>query len=351
MYVVAIGPFENRELEALRSAAQECDLDLAAFDRPAEAAMQMSSLGEAPSGFFAARLRTISALSAWVRESPNLLNVPIVALIDRPSEGQFRDAFAAGADDALVGDDERSLRQRLKSLRSIPAPRTTPDHGMALVAMADGPLRRWVGRTLRQAGFEIAFAVRSEEVYEAAITQPTLIVTGTGGACAEALERLEVVFKANRVPKLTLDDDAWLHAGDTKAKLLFFADEASTRARTGDARRSERVLYETICAFRLAGLMEPAYGLSHNINRGGLYVRTLSPPTVDSELWVELRTVTGAPVHLRGRVIWRRDAGESSATSPSGFGLKIDAEQTPVLDLADWEAAYEGLLNAGSAAH
>jgi hypothetical protein len=351
MYVVAIGPFENRELEALRAAAEQCDLGLEAYDRPIEAAQLLSASGEAPSGFFAARLRTISALSAWVRESPSLLNVPSVALIDRPTEGRFRDAFAAGADDALVGADERSLRQRLESLRTLPAPRSAPDHGMALIAMADGPLRLWVGRTLRQAGFEIAFAVRDEEVFEAAITQPTLIVTSKGTACVEALARLDVVFRERRVPKLVLDDDAWQHAGDTKAKLLFFADEAATRARTGDARRSERVLYETICAFRLPGFMEPAYGLSHNINRGGLYVRTLSPPSVGSELWIELRTVTGAPVHLRGRVVWRRDGGESSATAPSGFGLKIDPLHTPALDLADWEAGYEGLVSAAGAIH
>jgi hypothetical protein len=324
---------------------------LAAYDRPVEAAQQISAFGEAPSGFFAARLRTITALSAWVRESPSLLNVPIVALIDRPTEGQFRDAFAAGADDALVGADERSLRQRLESLRTLPVPRVAADHGLALIAMADGQLRRWVGRTLHQAGFEVAFAERCEEVYEAAITQPTLIVTSPGTACADALARLDVVFRESRVPKLLLDEDAWLHAGDTKAKLLFFADEAATRARKADARHSERVLYETICAFRLPGIMEPAYGLTHNINRTGMYVRTLSPPAVDSELWIELRTVTGAPVHLRGRVVWRRDGGESTATAPSGFGLKLDATHTPALDLADWEAGYEGVRNAAGAVH
>src|SRR5690349_18595810 len=103
MYVVAIGPFENHELETLQAAAGQCDLHVRTFEKPAEAAAQILNSHEAPSGLFASRLRTISALSAWVRESPTLLNVPIVALLDHPSEGQFRDAFAAGADDALVG--------------------------------------------------------------------------------------------------------------------------------------------------------------------------------------------------------------------------------------------------------
>jgi len=147
---------------------------------------------------------------------------------------------------------------------------------------------------------------------------------------------------------LTLDDDAWQNAGQTKARLLFFADEAVARGTHADARRSERVLYESICAFRLAGAMEPAYGLTYNLSREGLYVRTLSPAAVGTELWIELRTVLGAPVHLRGRVMWRREPGNSSATAPSGFGFQIDGDQTPSLDLRDWQSAYETLKNAGN---
>ena len=88
MYVVAIGPFEHRELETLRDAASSCHLSLRAFDKAAEAVAALPRLGEAPSGFFASRLRTINVLSSWVRQSPTLLNVPIVALIEHPTEGQ-----------------------------------------------------------------------------------------------------------------------------------------------------------------------------------------------------------------------------------------------------------------------
>jgi CheY-like chemotaxis protein len=353
MYVVAIGPFAHRELETLRDAASSCDLRLRSFDKAAEAVAALPSLTEAPSGFFASRLRTITVLSSWVRQSPELLNVPIVALIEHPSEGQFRDAFAAGADDALVGDDVSTLRQRLETLRDSHAqsynPRAEARHGVAMIAMNDGPLRRWVGRTLRQTGFELAFAEQAHEVLEIGSLNPTLIVTNRETSqCAEAVDHVACAISGRRVPTVMLEDDAWQNAGQTKGRLLFFADEAAARAAKVEARRSERVLYESICAFRTAGVMEPAYGLCHNISREGVYVRTLSPAPAGAELWIELRTALGVPVHLRGRVIWRREPGNASATAPSGFGFQIDREQTPSLDLRDWESAYETIKRAAS---
>lgn len=353
MYVVAIGPFEHRELQTLRDAAVSCDLRLRAFDKAAEAVAALPGMTEAPSGFFASRLRTISVLSSWVRQSPELLNVPIVALIDHPSEGQFRDAFAAGADDALVGDDVSTLRQRLETLRdSQPqsyAARADARHGIAMIAMSDGPLRRWVGRTLRQAGFELAFAEQAHEVLGIAPLAPTLIVTHREATeCAAAIQHLAHSRLGRPIPTLMLEDDAWQTAGQTKGRLLFFADEAAARAAKVEARRSERALFEAICAFRCAGVMEPAYGLTHNMSREGLYVRTLSPAPVGTELWIELRTALGVPVHLRGRVMWRREPGHASATAPSGFGFQIDREQTPSLDLRDWESAYETVKRAGT---
>jgi len=358
MYVVAIGPFAHRELETLRDAAMSCDLRLRSFDKAAEAVAALPSMSETPSGFFASRLRTITVLSSWVRQSPELLNVPIVALIEHPTEGQFRDAFAAGADDALVGDDVGTLKQRLETLRDSSAqsyaPRADARHGVALIAMNDGPLRRWVGRTLRQTGFELAFAEQAHEVLEIGALKPTLIVTNSETSqCLEAVEHVAGALAGRRVPTVMLDENAWANAGQTKGRLLFVAEEAVAHAAKVDIRRSERVLYESICAFRIAGVMEPAYGLSHNVSREGLYVRTLSPAPAGTELWIELRTALGVPVHLRGRVMWRREPGHSSSTSPSGFGFQIDREQTPSLDLRDWESAYETLKRAtvGQAFH
>jgi CheY-like chemotaxis protein len=326
---------------------------LRSFDKAAEAVAALPGLSETPSGFFASRLRTITVLSSWVRQSPELLNVPIVALIEHPTEGQFRDAFAAGADDALVGDDVSTLKQRLETLRDSSAqsyaPRTDARHGVAMIAMNDGPLRRWIGRTLRQAGFELAFAEQAHEVLEIAGLHPTMIVTSRETSqCAEAIEHVASTPAGRRIPTVMLEDDAWQNAGQTKGRVLFFAEEAAARAAKVEARRSERVLYESVCAFRIAGVMEPAYGLCHNVSREGLFLRTLSPAPVGTELWIELRTALGVPVHLRGHVIWRREPGHASATSPSGFGFQIDRDQTPSLDLRDWDSAYETVKRAAS---
>ena len=87
MYVVAIGPFEHRELETLRDAADSCDLSLRTFDKAAEAVAMLPSLTEAPSGFFASpwpsRALCVGPPSPECERADR-------RLIEAPTEGQFR---------------------------------------------------------------------------------------------------------------------------------------------------------------------------------------------------------------------------------------------------------------------
>jgi hypothetical protein len=130
---------------------------------------------------------------------------------------------------------------------------------------------------------------------------------------------------------------------DLTGKLLFFADEQA-KAQFKDRRASARKLYSTICSFREAGSLLPVYGVSHNASREGMYIRTLDPPRPKSSIWLELRAPgSGTPLHLRATAMWQRLPGAGSGVLPPGFGLRLDADRCPALDLQELIAGYEQL--------
>ncbi|HEX2676855.1 MAG TPA: PilZ domain-containing protein, partial [Polyangiales bacterium] len=87
--------------------------------------------------------------------------------------------------------------------------------------------------------------------------------------------------------------------------------------------------------------LHPTYGLSHNISREGLFVRTLDAPKPGTEVWLELRAPeSNDMVHLRGEVVWRREPGAVGAT-PFGFGMKLDPSRCAPADIASFVRGYE----------
>ena len=86
------------------------------------------------------------------------------------------------------------------------------------------------------------------------------------------------------------------------------------------------------------------YGVSHNISRDGMYVRTLDPPRPDVQLRVELRLPPNDTlVHLRARAVWQRMPGAGRGVLPVGFGLQLQAEACSSTDLAAWLEGYAQL--------
>jgi hypothetical protein len=186
----------------------------------------------------------------------------------------------------------------------------------------------------------VRFASSDAESALDASSAPALIVTeqgfgGDGGA--HMVSQLEALF-GRSLPALVLDYGAEGSLGDVRTQVSFVTDEAL--GAKPDQRRSRRILYSTICTFREGALVHPVYGLTHDISREGLYVRTLDPPAAGTSLWLELRTSEGVAVHLRGRVMWRRDADMAGAAALAGFGFQIDETSTPAHDLGLWNAAY-----------
>ena len=127
--------------------------------------------------------------------------------------------------------------------------------------------------------------------------------------------------------------------------LLFLANEL-LRPETSNARASTRLLYGVLSSFRTAGSLTPTFGLTYNLSREGLYVRTLDPPARGSTLWVEMRAPGHREaIHLRGEVVWATGPHSPGGTAPSGFGLRILEDECPPADLAMYREGYRSLIH------
>lgn len=358
MYALAVGPFREDELQELSKATAEAGLTLLSAHGGAEAKRLLRTPSPPPRAVLLSRLADMAAFVGWMRERAELFSVPVLAIVAHPSEDEFRRAFDAGADDVLVQGDALGARRRMRRLAEVlPQQRPAAARGLALVAAADIARRRQLGRTLRQAGFEVAFASEARElVAMSRANSPALLVATPsfppmGGDAAVRSVRTAtakpelpaVVIGAARCARHESSAQQSAHA---RPALVLLAETAIASVDPLEQRRSKRVPYATICSFRVRGLMEPTYGMTHDISRGGLYVRTLDPPPPGSEVWIELRTHDGAAVHLRGTVGWRRDPSQVTGAAPAGFGLAIDPAACPPLDLDAYVRAYDQSLQA-----
>src|SRR5690606_31208130 len=75
---------------------------------------------------------------------------------------------------------------------------------------------------------------------------------------------------------------------------------------------------------------------SHDVSRGGIFIKTPSPFPSGTLLKFELKIAEEQKVMQGvGRVVWKREAGDSGSDSPSGMGvkfIKIDGDSKGVID-------------------
>lgn len=358
MHAVFIGKLSESQIEEL-TAATSCLGATTDFHESLEVARPVLAQAERPPGcLVVAPAEPVGPIATFVRQREGWFDLPILALVDYPSAAAFLRAYADGSDDVLPIDDTQGLAARLEALRThVAGGRPPASQGVALVASADIGERRSLGRVLRQAGFEVSFAAEARELLNLSrgAQTPALMVASPsfppmGGAAAVRTLRTATCNPA--LPAIVLErrslaqgaELATSAASDVRGELLFFAEEALRGVPSEDQRASRRLHFATLCSFRVAGSTEPSYGLTHNISREGLFVRTMNPPSAGSAIWFELRTFDGITVHLRGTAMWCRPAsGGAAGTTPPGFGVKIDAARCPQTDLAVYEAGYANL--------
>lgn len=357
---LAVGELSHSVLEKLRGAAHAAafELDVARNSRDATLAVDKRCPGVVlvdsldPVGKAAVLALRASAIHA---------QIPIIAIADPPNDLAFADTFSWGGDDVVSLNKEHQLTARLRFLpRDDPSP-PVGGRGKALIADTDRVRRLMIGRVLRNAGYTVSFAVELADIQDrAAFEEPDLIV-----ASAEITPAPRTAIDQARAVGV---DATWIvtapprdlgHYGSQlegleraaitdgfapPENILFLANELRS-AGTSNQRASKRLLYGTTALFRNAGREEDDYGFTYNISKGGLYVRTLSPPD-DDLVWIELTPPrVERRVRLLGHVAWRRRFGPNErATVPTGFGVRI-VEMTQNC-LHHWQAGYATFAEA-----
>ncbi|MFW6050466.1 MAG: PilZ domain-containing protein [Myxococcota bacterium] len=314
-------------------------------------------------------LPDLEGFIGWLRGEAHLFPVPVVVQVSHPDDALYLQAHSLGADDVVVRGDDAGITRRLRNLSDFdPTARPPKTQGSAVVAHGNELRRRVLGRILRQAGFDVSFALDADDLVRVAHGMPqtpVLMVADAALPGAGAIHAVRAVrgragfdgvpvvltAEADEVGALRgaaegMGDAAVTHEAAPPDNLLFLANEL-LRPDVRNVRASTRVLYGTICAFRRAGTLVPVYGLTYNISREGLYVRTLDPPAPGTDLWLEMRPPrVGGAVHLRAKAVWARGLRNPGGAAPPGFGVRL-VDGGPADDRAAYETGYEGLASAG----
>jgi CheY-like chemotaxis protein len=353
---LVVGDFKQAEREQILMAATRNGTAVVFCQTAPGALKRMRGGQQLPLCVLVSAEMNVRQLIEGIRDDAGLFAVPVLVALSRPSNDGYRNAYLSGADDCVVTSDAGGLTRRLANL-SVHRPDSRPEAtlGRVVVASSDETSRRRLGRILRQVGFEVVYASDLDEVARMSgeANAPAFAVATEAprpGVSAPTEAGRRNVVRLGQIAVLLLakeELEAPLRASDEVAdltsKLLFFADEEA-KAQFKDRRASARELHSTICAFREAGSLQPTYGVSHNISREGMYVRTLDPPRPQSLIWLELHAPkSGTPIHLRARAMWQRLPGSGKGVLPPGFGLQLDAAQCPPGDLQAFIAGYARL--------
>jgi hypothetical protein len=351
MTVQLVGTFHDRDLDGVHKAAATVGMAVhanasvgAAFGRLRAAAPPACVLV----GGGVELKRFVDA----VRDEVQLFTLPVLACVAAPDAALFAAACLTGVDDVLVSGDVGGLSRRLSHLaRPRSDQRPQANLGRVLVCTPDVVARRRIGRTLRQVGFEVEYASDLSGLRARGVAAP-LFAVAAGVASSDVEHRragIGDVARIDAVPVLFLDlDDEQARNGDAQivdatGRLLFFADER-VKAEFKDRRGSNRKLYATVCSLREPGRNQVTFGVTYNISRDGMYIRTYDPPRPGTHLWLELDAPgSGVPLHLRCTAVWQRLPGAGRGVIPPGFGLSLDRLSCPSDDYREFLEGYTAL--------
>jgi CheY-like chemotaxis protein len=279
---------------------------------------------------------------------------PIISLSHQLDDLSFAEVFNWGGDDTVQLHSMWPLLSRLRMLPREATPPQSGRRGVAVVADPDQNRRVVRARALHNAGWKIRFALTSADAVGFARDEGTTLVVIEGeldGAAQAAAQSAGARPELNHIllcsPRrlveltraLACHGNVAVMDGFAPPENVVFVANEICRGAINDKRTSRRLLYGSRVAFRGEGREQDDYGFTYNISAGGLYVRTLAPPT-DDRVWVELQPPRcDRWVRLEGEVVWRRPFGPlDSATVPPGFGVRLaDATRS---SMSAWLGGY-----------
>lgn len=337
--MLAYGLFGREERASLEEAALASHVQLHTTASSSEASAWLD-VHEAAAILLGKGEDPPESLALGTRAQTRHRQVPILALTRAPTDFDFADAYSWGADDVVSPEKSWSVTQRLRALtRNQQGEEPTP-RGTAVIAEVDQFRRVATARALFNAGYDVRFALTSKDARDFALEPKVSLVVACTELCedpssfiksatgkatsthwivsAEPRRHNELSQILAREPNVRLTE-----ASAPPENVVFLANELCAGPMP-NKRKSPRILNGTSVSFRIEGREEDEVGFTYNVSEGGLYVRTLAPPTEDL-VWLELLPPKSSRrVRLVGEVAWRRHFGPAGrATVPPGFGVKI----------------------------
>lgn len=336
--MLAFGHFELAEQASLNEAASASAVRLHTTNSEADAAEWLEAhqvaailLGEGDNR---------GGLALGTRAQSRHRQLPILALARTPSDLDFADAYSWGADDVVSPERAWSITTRLRALTRDPGNDVPVDRGTAVVGEVLQSRRIATARALFNAGYDVRFAVTPEDASAFAKESQVSLVVICTELCEDPAELISQTEQTGSTAKFVISAEPRKHnelsqklahchsarvtdASAPPENVVFLANELAAGSMP-DKRATPRILHGTTVRFRGEGREEDELGFSYNVSEGGLYIRTLAPPS-DDIVWLELTPPKGAQrVRLVGEVAWRRPFGpHGKATVPPGFGVRI----------------------------
>jgi EAL domain-containing protein (putative c-di-GMP-specific phosphodiesterase class I)/ActR/RegA family two-component response regulator/Tfp pilus assembly protein PilZ len=294
-----------------------------------------------------------SLIPHW-RGDPQHHSAPVIAVASQLEESVFLDAMVHGADDVVFSGDQDGMARRIEALSKIERGKGSLD-GSVLVIHPDPAHRRRLGRPLFRSGLSVDFAASLAEVRVSDV-RPDVVVVHSAEAEENVDNQVRELLDAPDLPVVVIRETS-LNVSDggrrvertasiplhVPADHLLFVVNELLNPDLQEQRSSPRRLHATLCAFRSAGRLLPSYGITFNLSRGGLFVRTLDLPQMGDSVWLEFRPPgSEAVVHLRATVAWRTVGG----ATPPGFAVQLQAHRCPTGDLATYRELYQRLLDS-----
>lgn len=309
-----------------------------------------------------ARVPGAEAFVSQLRTEHELAGVPVAALVRSTSTADFAEALSWGVDEVVPLASLHHLGDVVLAFGAADQQRARPPatRGTVLVACPTRDERRTRARPLRNVGYEVRFAADPDELAGALATQDVALVLADvslfGATAFRSIRALRAADVYQRPWLLVVSppeagDYTGAFARERVAVMprhappedaIFAGNELLSNVRY-ENRASPRLLYSTVVGYRPAGVREMFHGVTYNVSREGLYLRTVTPPPPGTTLWLELLPPSrDALVHLEAEVVWALPFGRSNVRAPAGFGVRItDATRR---DLERWGSGYARLL-------
>ena len=272
----------------------------------------------------------------------------------------MRDAYALGVDDYLPEDAMEHLGRKLMALRDKGNAPATNEATQVLMVDPDRERRVNQARTLRKLGMGMRFCLECPDVTldeDVRLVVAHCAVPPDGGAACLKAHRDRV---SRAIPWILVGTEQELEAArdalehqpllrlfdinSDPQQIITVANEL-LKATLVSQRSSIRLPYATSLVFDIPGSWSQVWGYTFNISLGGIFVRTLTPPPLSTEVEMDFCSpLTDQRVKLGGMVVWRQDYLGSKGY-PAGFGVQF-ADDTPEQAREMLEQGYQKLLEA-----